>query len=184
MALNINISEIFYKAFGYEMPEPEQPEIPDAPTRTEYSSLGASYYDWDDWGREHYLPVTLNGYMIPFAVLSILPKKMVVKTPMPERGGSVHELVSIDDYVINIKGLFINDDNTFPESDIQVFQNIFLINQSIKLRSVITDIFLSGKFDHSVVVTDMKWNQIAGTEHAISFEMACESDMAFELEIQ
>jgi hypothetical protein len=62
---------------------------------------------------------------------------------MPERGGEVIELISINSYGINIKGIVITDDNSFPEDDIKDLQQLFLANESILLRSVLTDIFLT-----------------------------------------
>ena len=184
MPLSINISEIFYKAFGYEMPEQEDFQIPDAAARKEFAASGASYYATDSQGREQFMPVTINGMLIPFAVISITSKKTIVGTPMPERGGTVHELISVDDYKINIKGLLINDNNDFPDTDVQALQDMFFkINTTVTMRSVLTDIFLNGKYDHNVIITDMHWPQIAGVEHVIPFEIACESDMAFELEV-
>jgi hypothetical protein len=180
--MELDLKDIFRKTFGYEAPPAFQ--ISQAPARLEYSSLGQPYYESDIFKRESFLPVKLNGILIPFAVLSVTEKKTIVSTAMPERSGSVHELVSIDDYQFNIKGLLVDEDGNFPESGIIELHKVFKVNSSISLRSVTSDIFLSGEFDHKVVIKEVKWPASAGIEHAKAFEIDCESDQIFELEIK
>ena len=148
-----------------------------------YSVLGQPYYATDLLGREFFLPVTLNGYLIPFAVLSINEKKTIVETAMPERGGSVKELISIDDYIINLKGILVEEDNIYPEQQIIDIHNLFLLAESIPIRSVLTDIFLNGAYNHCVVIKEIKWPANPGVENAKPFEIDMVADMIFTLEI-
>jgi hypothetical protein len=176
-----NLSDIFHKSFGYEAPKPM--EIPKASPRIETSSLGQPYYLEDLSGREFFMPVKLNDYLLPFAVIGMTWKKTFVETAMPERGGSVTELISIDDYVFTIKGILINSKNVFPESEVIDLHKLFKINASISLRSVLSDIVLDGAYDHKVIVKQITWPAVAGVEHAKPFEMELKSDMIFDLEI-
>lgn len=186
------IKDIFKKAFGYEAPP--NFSIQPATDRKETSDLGQPFYGVDELGREHFLPVNINGYLIPFAVISITAKKTIVSTAMPERGGSVHEIISVDDYAINIKGILINDDNNFPEKEIAAILQLFEINNSVELRSALTDIFLKGgnKAEdntlqdqlHHVVIKEVKFPAVSGVEHSKPFEIDCASDMIFTLETQ
>lgn len=100
---------------------------------------------------------------------------------MPERGGTVKELISIDDYQINVKGILINDDNVFPESEVIDLHELFLKAESVIMKCVLTDIFLKGTFGQRVVIKDLKFPAVVGVEHAKPFEMELESDMIFEL---
>lgn len=184
------LDDIFKKAFGYDVPN-RKFDIPPAGERKEMSELGQPFYAADDLGREHFLPVKLNGYLVPFAVVGVSAKKTIVSTPMPERGGSVHEIISVDDYAINIKGILINDDNVFPEKEITAIHKLFEVNNSIELRSALTDIFLRGGNKdsqqlndqlHQVVIKTINYPAVAGIEHAKPFEINCESDMIFTLE--
>jgi hypothetical protein len=187
--MEFDINNLFSKAFGYQ--PPENFHIDDTAAEKAISgSLGSPYYANDLLGREMFLPVVftlgIKEYLIPFAVISINAKKIIVSTPMPERGGEVIELISISSYGINIKGIVITDDNSFPEDDIKDLQQLFLANESILLRSVLTDIFLSPPpgqkgSDQRVVITEMKWPAVAGTENARPFEMDCMADTIFEL---
>lgn len=177
--MEFDIKNIFRKAFGYE--PPADFNIKKSTGRKEHSDLGQPYYKEDALGREFFLPVELDGYLVPFAVISVTAKKTIVSTALPERGGTVKELISIDDYAINIKGIVLQE--TFPEKDMRDIQNIFLKNKSLSLRSVITDIFLIGEFEHKVVIKSIKWAATSGVEHAKPFEIECESDMIFVLDV-
>lgn len=179
-----DFGEIFQQAFGYTPPiNQDNVKLEKALARKESSDLGQPYYETDISGREFFLPVKINGMLIPFAIIGMTWKKKIVETDMPERGGSVNELISIEDYVFNIKGILINDDNTFPESGIVDMHNLFKINASVTMRSVLSDIVLKGEYDHKVIIKEIKWPPIAGNEHAKPFEMDLKSDMILDLEI-
>ena len=177
-----NLKKIFKETFGSELPPSFQLE--NAPVRKTGSSLGQSYYKEDLSGREFFLPVTINGLLIPFAVISMTWKKTFVTTSMPERGGSVHELISIDDYVFNVKGLLVNEENEFPEDDIIKLHDLFKINASVRMESALSAIVLKGDFDEKVIIKEVKWPATAGVEHIKAFEIDCESDQIFDLEIK
>ena len=201
-----DLAQLFSNTFGYSMPDkfvidkskdafdevnnvpPNFFEVPQAVVNRatgigDYSNLGQPYYATDFLGREFFLPVTLNGKLIPFAVLSINEKKTIVETAMPERGGSVKELISIDDYVINLKGILVEEDNIYPEQQIIDIHNLFLLGESIPIRSVLTDIFLNGAYNHSVVIKEIKWPANPGVQNAKPFEIDMVADMIFTLEI-
>lgn len=186
-----NIKDIFKNVFGYDAPPDFK--IEKAAERKEMSDLGQPFYGSDAYGREHFLPVFINGKLLPFAVISINTKKTIVTTPMVERGGSVHEIVSIDDFDINIKGILISDENVFPEKDIADLHKLFEVNTSVELRSALTDIFLKGgNLDndtlsdqlHQVVIKNINYPAVAGIEQAKPFEIVCESDMIFTMETE
>ena len=176
-----NIKKLYKKYFGIE---PPPFSIEKATGRTTISSLGQQYYADDLSGREFFLPVWFNEYLIPFAVIGMTWKKTFVDTPMPERGGSVHELISIDDYVFTIKGLLVNEDGEFPEKDIISLHEIFKINASVRLRSALSAIVLNGNFDERVIIRAVDWPVISGVEHVKGFEVKVESDMIFDLTIE
>ena len=211
MPSEFSLNKIFRDAFGYDAPQTFT--VPAATARKSVSDLGQPFYGTDALGREHFLPVYLNDILLPFSVIGISTKKTIINTPMPERGGSVHEIVSIEDYAINIKGILINDDNIYPEKDILQLHKLFKINTSVSLRCALTDIFLVGgtvdkaviqrqalatAFNttanagdtklldqlHQVVIKEISYPAVSGVEHAKPFEIVCESDMIFTLEIE
>jgi hypothetical protein len=189
-----DFGDTFKKAFGYNVPETDASKIsiPTAPARKEKGQLGFDMYAIDLAGREFFLPVFLNDYLLPFAVIGMTWKKTIVETTMPERGGAVKELICIDDYSFNIKGILIDEDGSFPDSAIIELHNIFKVNKSITLRSTLTDIVLTGKSNdkgddsdgHKVIVKQINWPAVAGVEHAKPFEMELKSDFIYDLEIE
>lgn len=200
MISQFNIGYLFSKIWGYEPPENFKIEKPDFATeQTQFkidgntmptvSKTGSPYYGTDNLGREFFLPVWIDNYLIPFAVVSIDCTKTIVNTPLPERGGTVKELVSIDDYKISIKGICVSDDNTYPESDIITLFQKFQKNNVLEIKSVLTDIFLKGitsVYDNRiiknpVIIRDLKFPAVAGIENVKPFELQCESDMIFDL---
>lgn len=187
---SFDLGAIFYQAFGYEpnVTDSSKIKLEKAQARKEQSQLGQPFYMKDLSGVEYFLPVTINGVLIPYAVIGMTWKKTIVSTAMPERGGSVKELISIDDYEFTIKGILINENNDFPDDQVMKLHDLFKLNQSLVMRSVLSDIVLSGQGDdpdgHKVVIKEIKWPEISGIEHAKPFEMSLESDMIFDLEIE
>jgi hypothetical protein len=173
------IRDIFQRSFGYQ-PQ-EEFRIEQALARRESSDLGQPYYDVDDLGREHFMPIRLNGWLIPFGVVSVTPRKNVVSTPMVERDGSVHEIISINDYSINIKGILLIRENDYPEAEVIKLHDIFRINAAVELRSAKTDIFLKG--EDKVVITEVPLLATPGIQQAQPFEINCMSDKIFTLEL-
>jgi hypothetical protein len=166
----IDIKELFRASFGYEPP-------------SEFAIPRAKYYLADVYGREYFLPVTLDGYLVPFAVVGVSRTQLIVSTSMPERDGSVHEQISLDDVIINVKGVLIMDDNTYPERLIIELNDIFEKKRSVVMRSVLTDIFLDGASNHKVLIKRLDFPAIGGVENAKPFEMEIISDKIFELEL-
>lgn len=180
--LEFDLNKVYREAFGYEAPQ-NKFVIGGASSRLENSQLGQPYYLMDAQGREFFMPVTVNGIVIPFGVLSMNWRTTFVSTPLPERGGSVKELVSIDDYVFNLKGIFVNDENYYPEQDIIDLHKIFMKGAGVSLRSVLSDIVLKGEFEHKCIIKEIRFPSIEANEHTQPFEISLESDMIFTLEI-
>jgi hypothetical protein len=187
-----DLNKIFREAFGYNPPtEASKIKLDQAAARKEKSKLGQAFYKTDLSGREFFLPVTINDILIPFAVMGMTWGKNIVSTPMPQRGGSVHELINIDDYVFSVKGILINESNDFPDAGVMELFDLFKINQSVSMRSVLSDIILSGEsnaikddpYSHRVVIKSISWPEVSGVEHAKPFHMELESDQYFDLEI-
>jgi hypothetical protein len=177
-----NFRELFSQAFGYNAPE-NTSSLPQAPARLEQSLLGQPYYVTDIFGREFFLPVTINGYLIPFAVMSVTSRKLILADAMPESGGSINESISIDDYLFTIKGIAITDNNDYPEQQVIDLHRLFLISDSLEMRSVLSDIFLSGANGHKVLIKEISWPAIPGVQNAKPFEMQLKSDMIDSLEL-
>jgi len=183
-----DFGKIFRDSFGYNPPiDQDKVQLEKAVARKEYSDIGQPFYATDISGVEFFLPVWINELLIPFAVIGMTWKKKIVETEMPDRAGSVNELISIADYQFTIRGILIDEKNNYPEKEIIEFHNLFKINSSVVMRSVISDIVLKGKtsernpIGHAVIITEINWKALAAVEHVKPFELILKSDVSFDL---
>ena len=114
---------------------------------------------------------------IPNSVISINGKKTIVETPMVGRKGTVKELISVDDYEINIAGVALDID--FPDQQIAKLNELYNINESITLKCALTDIFLEE--EDKVVIKSIDFQEMRGCETAQIFKMNLVTDRSFEL---
>lgn len=165
-------------------------DIAPAPAAQVYGKLGGNYWDKDNYGREYFMPVSLNGVALWFPVITVLDlSREVVETDMVERSGSVKEIISIDDIVINIKGLIISPNNNWPEDEFTQLTKLFALNRSIEINSVITNIVFNSLFGgnkndkNMVLIKKVPITPKVGVKHVIPYEMNLISDTIFELEL-
>lgn len=188
---NILTTVIGYKGFPY--PGGFIPDLPkkydakgfdltgEAANERQYSDLGSVLRKKDAQGRWYFMPVVLShkgmDYEIPNAVISITGKKTIVETAMVGRKGTVKELISVDDYDINIVGVAIDSD--FPDAQIQEINDLYNINESVSLKCALTDIFLED--EDKVVIKSVEFQEMRGCETAQVFKMSLVTDRSFEL---
>lgn len=205
MTNQFDISSTFKQAFGinppinYSIParqnnvqdsfNPAGFSIPEKRITSTRAKLGSSLYDQDLFGREYFLPVTLGGVKLWFPVISLSLKKEVIETSMVERRGSVKEIISTEDIRINIKGLIVNPNYEFPEDELSQLNDLICRNESVEIRSALTDIFFIDKTNpiadtYKVVIREVPIPPIAGVMHVRPYEIMCVSDTVFELELK
>lgn len=147
------------------------------------SKLGTPLRKKDALGRWYFLPVIIEHegkeYELPNSVIKISGKKKIIETDMTGRKGSVKELISLNDYEITVSGAVVADD--FPEDGISMLNELYNINESVSLKCALTDIFLG---DDKVVIKDIDFAAMKGTEHVQVFTMNLVSDNNFELIIK
>lgn len=176
MATTINISELFQNAFGTQ--PTKMPQVEQAAAKRSMALLGGKFYAEDINGIEHFMPVELDGYIMPFATVDIATRKVIVSTPMTELPGAVHEIVSEEDYTIVVRGLLIQE--FYPESEVIDWHKLYKKNKSIVMKCVRTDPFLQG--DDKVIIREVKWPP-STSEHVQPIEMQLITDRVFTLEI-
>jgi hypothetical protein len=180
MEFTIDLKQVFKQNFGYDVPE--QFNVEQYSGRTLYSKLGSPFFKADIYGREFFMPVVLDGVLLPFAVVGIRLRKTIVKTSLVERDGTVKEIISSDDYEISVKGIAIYPDgDVFPEDEIMALKKIYEKNQAVVLQCAMTDIFIPK--DDSVVMEDLTFPPVSGVEHARPYEMSLLSDRINTLEL-
>jgi hypothetical protein len=199
MSIDLSISTLFERAFGYKSAafEPKVKPVRGivAGKRTETASaLGSPYYAKAD-GREYYLPVKisygegnegrLNTFNLPYPVVSIRSSKTFVDTALTERNGTVTELINIRGYEITIRGLMINTlANELPEFQMALLRDLYEQNKPISINSVKTDIFLlrtSRKGSDKVSIRDIDFPEISGVKNVQPYFLQMISEEPFNL---
>lgn len=178
-----NIQDLFAVAFNYRaLPFPAGIPNIAVDLKDKFSSLGSALTGKSALGTPYFMPVKLSGVELSIPLVTISARKRIVQTPLVGRRGTVKELINIEDYAINIKGIAIEQDSRFPEFSIQQMRDLFEINQAITIQCALTDIFLQQ--DDSVVITGMSFPDMRGIEHAQAYEINLVSDQDFELIIE
>lgn len=161
--------------------------------RTETGASGSPYYAKDANGREYYMPVTVtylddNGknqtYNLPYPIISIQAKKLVIDTPLTDRRGTVTELIQIENYKIIIKGFCIGKGNEYPEADARMLRTIFEAGGTVNIACPATDIYLlrpdrSGS--DAVSIRNFELLPNPGVKHVRAYQIELESDEPFSL---
>jgi hypothetical protein len=151
-------------------------------------------------GTPLFFPMTIDGVLLPNApLITVSAVKNVVKTPVAGRDYTVKEIVSLDDYKINIKGIATNYDpingvakNTsstvyeeFPEDWLVLLNNLYKRKQSEKTKDTISlpvqcD-FLRMLGIHYIVIERISFPPMVGVQSALAYELEAVSDENIEL---
>lgn len=176
MEVSYPISSIFESIWGYS---PANFDISFQPLTT----TGAINYFGDKtslYGTSYFLPVKLGGVELMHPIIKITSKKTIVETPLVNRTGSVKELISTDDYKINIKGVIIREDNVFPEAEIRSLREIYLRDEALSINNALISLFLQE--NENVVITDLTMPETKGGVYNVrAYELNLVSDKSFKL---
>lgn len=176
-----DLGELYNKAFNIKLPEYAiLAENEEALVASKYGS--STYRRADAVGRNYFMPVELGGMQLSYPVIRISGSKNIVETQLTERKGSVIEIINQDSYKIYIRGFMINHQGHFPEEDVYNLQQLFELNKSIPIKSVLTDLFLTS--DDRVVIKDFNLPEVQGVENVKPYELELISDSVFELEFE
>ena len=210
--MNFNLGDLFEQTFGYRSqafdpqfkPVPSGKSIdPNVPLRKDQGAQGSPYYSQDIQGREYYMPVTLTytdnahgtlpdgsslgiqtKWNLPYPVISVSSRKVIVETPLTERRGTVKELINIQDYEIVIKGFITGNTNEFPEADVTTLRTIYEQNSAISIQCPLTDIFLlrpDRTGSDQVVIKELSFPAVSGVKNVRPYEIRMVSDEPFNL---
>jgi len=149
----------------------------------EHLKNGTELFARDHLGRWYFMPVYFiaGGQTVEFptALVSAKTQKIIIKTPMVERGGSVKELIATDDYEINLAGIIINHAGQYPEDEIAQIRALYDRNESVEMVSAITSLLLDP--DDKVVIESIDFPPTPGLENGQVVKMKCITDKPFEL---
>lgn len=195
-ASNFNLSDMLMSVVGYKgLPYPSGffPDLPpkyddasdyqytgDAASNKTSSALGSTLRKKDAQGRWYFMPIEINDTEIPNAIISIKGKKTIVETAMVGRKGTVKELISVDDFDIEIAGVAMDKD--FPDEAIAELNDLYNINEAVSLKCALTDIFLDE--EDKVVIKSIDFPAMKGYESVQAFKMSLVTDRNFELIVE
>lgn len=128
-----------------------------------------------------FMPVTLNGVALWNPIIRASGRKTVVETPMVDRGGSVKEIISLDDYVISIRGTIKRQDGYWPDAEIAELLDVWRLNEAIPIESALTGRLLNG--NEYVVITHLDFPDRQGFVESIDYSIECVSDIPFMIEL-
>ena len=149
---------------------------------------GTRLYKQDVLGQWYFMPVFIkhpalpdDKIELPYAILNIRGNKNIVETPMVGRKGTVKELISINDYSISLAAFVCSTDGSYPADQITQIRELFEINESGELISVLTDLILDGR--RQIVLSDIGYPHTPGVEDGQAVTFECVTDQDFELNI-
>lgn len=189
---NLSIVKLLQQQFGIKAQF--EPQIEKLPNRVEFNQFGTAYYTTDEFGREVFLPITMNytdkagtaqEFVLYHAVVDISGKNMMVKTPLTERAGTFKEDTTGDDWYITIEGFLINGTNDFPEEAFATLCDLKRLRTSISMKNAITDLVLKNEETNGVdkvVIEDLHWPKVTGVQNVKPFSMRLVSDTDFNLD--
>lgn len=195
-----DINSLFQRAFGTGRGKPFDPskvednEVKTEPPFTDLPTLNGDEGDFGTMrdilgsnmpdGRPVFMPVQIGDLLLPNEPsLSISFGKNIVSTPIvgSNRKGKVKELIGIEDIRITIRGIALTYDNpyVYPEGDVKAIYDLFQIPEALDIKCGLTS--LLGIY--RVVITGGTFPDMIGIQHAQAYELQCEVDEEFELEI-
>lgn len=147
-------------------------------------------------GVPKFMPVKLDGVNLNIPPLvTIAGQKNIVKTAVAGRDFTVKEIISANDWVVNIKGFATNaevykwgnEDFTlemkakkFPEQNLIELINLYRKNASVKF-----DFPFSGYFGFDrIVIESISFPDFEGLEDCFPFEIQAISDIPLEVSLK
>lgn len=121
---------------------------------------------------------------MPYPVMRITNKKRIVETNLVNRTGTVKELISMEDWEIEIHGLIVSKDGTFPDEQIMQLRDLYKQGNSLAISSTLTDIFLCQKEtggSDQVIIYDLEFPEVRGVINVRPYLMKLKSDAPFDL---
>jgi hypothetical protein len=183
---------IYNHVFGYRaIPYPQGQQINLMISGREQaerlSKLGAVITKRLPNGAEAFCPITIRHegrtFELPNSTIAMTAKKRIVETPLIARRGSVKELIQVEDYEFQIRGVVITDDQEedgLPQEAISQLNDLFNINAPVELENAFTEIFLQA--DNRVVISEMQLPDMKGITGAQAYGFRLSSDSILILE--
>lgn len=113
-------------------------------------------------------------------MVDVSQDKVIVKTPITGRDGTVKEYIYTDDFKITLRGLLIGKGNTYPYEQRRALSAVFAVNEAYG----ITAKSLNDMGIYSIVFESLTFNDLEGYNNVCSYALTGCSDMAAILQIE
>lgn len=133
-------------------------------------------------GQSFMMPLKLDGWVFPIEPLvSVTGKKDVVITKVTGLKMPVVEEVAMDSYQVNIKGVFINEDNDdYPYRDVRRLSYYLEKRGSIPVVNKLLDLFGI----ENLVITEFKCDAVEGHQSMQWYIIDAIADRPVNLELE
>lgn len=134
-----------------------------------------SYTDAETGNTIAYDALHINGVL-----MVVNQSKVIVKTQIQGKNGTVKEYISDGDFTINATGTITSDNNVYPETELQALAEICRVPQTLEVVST----FLNEYFDIDfVIIENYSVSQKRGSRNEVDFTISMISDDK-ELELE
>jgi hypothetical protein len=168
-----------YKGIIYKK-RPEAPKSSLGTTILCQVTLGKGQINWQTIEDGKVVPNTCEAMVLPATTLvDFSQAKIIERTMVPGRKGSVKEYIGLDDWRIRIRGILINfnAEDELPEDEIRALKNLKNVPVSIPIINDVAEWL--GISD--LVIENIEFTAIEGFGNMQPFTIDCLSDDAFEL---
>lgn len=166
--------------------------------RRESNIKGSPFYALNQNGNEVFLPIWLikpdgQKLLLQNTVSSMISKKTIVETPMVNRRGNVKELIAIEDWEINVKGIIVSSDYDYPDETVAELNDLYLLNEPLGIENARMSLVLELdkneksndlKSSEMVVIKELRLPELKGMKNIQPFELNLITDFGFELIIE
>lgn len=117
------------------------------------------------------------GLYVSTVLFDVSMSKNIIKTSIPGRKGTIKEYISDGDYVINIKGAFVNENSKqYPIDEVTEFIRLVKLPTALEVTSKLLQLYEI----YNVVVDSYTLPQKAGFQNVQLFELNVISDIPIE----
>ena len=148
------------------------------PAQNEVSKLGVNFWAKNIVGRQFFMPMVIDGYLLQNTIISAQTKKTIVETALVGRKGTVKELISAEDWQFSVKGIIVSPDNNYPEDEVVKLTELYEKNKALKINNALAAILL--KNNEKVVITSLNLLDVKHP-NVQAFDMQLISDDDFEI---
>lgn len=180
MALPYPLTPLLFSKRGQHVQGLTQYDESRPALRKNVSNLSEPFYATNISGMEFFMPITIGGLLLQNTIISMTLKKTIIETPLVNRQGTVKEMISCDDWDINIKGMIVGEGNDYPDEEVKKLKDlVYDKDEALEIHNALTAICLSK--NEKVVIRELLWMEMKGIQNAQAFELKCVSDLMFDL---